>query len=140
MPLDAVIATKLAEILMVDTSVDITGAGAEERREYTYQTYQFKFNRGHAYRDHNTGPATNPRYAGPDKAIERAIMDDAIVRIVANAIPPVAAISLPGTGVRVHGTPIRYNLVRVVSNTSANGFAYIVSDYMVWQGNPGVLT
>jgi hypothetical protein len=134
-----VIAVKLSEALMADKSVDVAKAGAEERREILYKGYLFQISRGHAYRDHATGPATNPRYAGPDKAVETAVMDNAILRIEANNIPKVAGIASPGTGVLVHGVPIRYNLVKIKNPKDPNTFMYMISDYMVWQGDPGAL-
>jgi hypothetical protein len=137
--IEAMIRTKLSEIRMVDMSTVVSRPGEEERRTITYRGYSFTISRGHAYRDHATGPATNPRYSGPDKAVERAIMDDAIRRIEAGAIPKVVGIASPGMGVLVHGTPIRYNLVRIKSKTDPEKFDYMISDYMVWQGDPGVL-
>jgi hypothetical protein len=131
------ISDKLSETLMADKSVDITNGSGEEKREIVYEGYTFRINRGHAYKDHRTGPATNPRFSGPDKAVEKAIMDDAIKRIEANQVPKVAGIGQPGTGVLVHGTPIRYNLIKIKGNTG--GDVYMISDYMVWQGDPAAL-
>ncbi|QDV42183.1 hypothetical protein Enr13x_20260 [Stieleria neptunia] len=135
--LEEVIALKLSETLLADKSVKVSKGGAEERRQVDYRGYTFQVSRGHAYRDHATGPATNPRFSGPDKSVEKAIMDDAIRRIEANAIPKVTGIASPGTGVLVHGVPIRYNLVRI--KKGAAGFMYMISDYMVWQGDPDAL-
>lgn len=137
--LEEVIAMKLSEALMADKSVKVSKGDAEERRQVVYEGYTFQISRGHAYRDHATGPATNPRFSGPDKSVEKAIMDDAIVRIKANNIPKVTGIASPGTGVLVHGVPIRYNLVRIKNGKGGSDFMYMISDYMVWQGDPGAL-
>jgi hypothetical protein len=137
--LERMITTKLSEAMMADKSSVVSKEGQEERREIVYRDYTFQISRGHAYRDHATGPATNPRYSGPDKAVEQSIMDDAIKRIEANNIPPVTGIASPGTGVLVHGVPIRYNLVKIKNPKKADSFSYMISDYMVWQGDPGAL-
>jgi hypothetical protein len=138
--LQKMIQMKLSESLMADKSTDITGSGSEERREILYEGYLFQISRGHAYRDHATGPATNPRYGGPDKSVEKAIMDDAIARIKADNIPKVAGIASPGTGVLVHGVPIRYNLVKIKNKKDPSTFVYMISDYMVWQGDPSAIS
>lgn len=134
--LERMIATKLSEAMMADKSAIVSKPGQEERREQVYKGYTFQISRGHAYRDHATGPATNPRYSGPDKSVEQALMDDAIKRIEANNIPKVAGIASPGTGALVHGVPIRYNLVKITNPKATGGSAYMISDYMVWQGDP----
>lgn len=134
-----VIALKLSEARMVDMSAIVSKPNMEERREITYRGYLFQINRGHAYRDHATGPATNPRFSGPDKAVEQSIMDDAIARIEAGPLPGVVGIASPGTGVLVHGTPIRYNVVRINNARAPGTYIYMVSDYMVWQGDPAAL-
>lgn len=138
--IEAMIAVKLAEALQADTSHIVSQPGQEERRAILYNGYRFIISRGHAYRDHATGPATNPRFSGPDMALEQAIMDDCIRRIQAGPLPKVAGIASPGTAVKVHGTPIRYNVVRIKSATVPNDFDYMISDYMVWQNDPGALT
>ena len=139
--LDQVIADKLAETLMVDTSHVVSPPGAEERRMVNHGGQWFQINRGHAFRDHATGPATNPRFSGPDKATEVAIMNDIIARIGGAGLPAIVGIATAGTGVWVHGTPIRYNVIQLAPRPGTGGQPlYMISDYMVWQGDPNALT
>lgn len=139
--LDDVLKMKVSEMTASDKSADITKGGGEERRRVKYKGTWFEIGRGHAFRDHATGPSTNPRFAGPDKSIEFAIMDAILDRTSGGTkLPKVQKVANPGTGVKVHGTPIRYCAIGLNGKPDTENKAYfMISDYMVWQGDPSAL-
>lgn len=95
-----------------------------------YKGVMFLVSRGHAYRDHATGPATNPRFGGPAEAVESAIIEDAFKRWKAGKLKGNFRIAAGGPGLIFRHIPIRYNA------TEVDGVINI-SDYMVWQGTVG---
>ena len=98
--------------------------------QYTkvYEGVTFTINRGHAYKDHATGPTTNARFGGPPDSVENAIMKDALRLYKANMLSKPGKISAMGTGIIFRHIPIRYNAI------STGKDKIIISDYMVWQG------
>ena len=98
--------------------------------QYTkvYENVTFTINRGHAYRDHATGPTTNARFGGPPDSVENAIIKDAYLLYKADKLTKPGKIAAMGTGIIFRHIPIRYNAI------STGKDKIIISDYMVWQG------
>jgi len=100
--------------------------------QYTtmYKGVMFLVSRGHAYRDHATGPTTNPRFGGPPEAVEAAIIEDAFKRWKKGQLKVNFKIAAGGPGIIFRHIPIRYNATEVDGTIN-------ISDYMVWQGTVG---
>lgn len=101
--------------------------------QYTtmYQDIMFIVSRDHAYRDHATGPTTNPRFGGPPEIVEAAIIEDAFKRWKQWKLKGAFKIAAGGTGIIFRQIPIRYNAIMLEDGYIA------ISDYMVWQGTVG---
>jgi hypothetical protein len=100
---------------------------AEPQYTTMYKGVMFLVGRGHAYRDHETGPSTNPRFGGPAEIVESAIIEDAFKRRKKGMLKATVKIAAGGPGIIFRHIPIRYNALEV------DGTIHI-SDYMVWQG------
>ena len=102
------------------------GAGTNQTSAAEISGQRFQFNRGHGYREHRTGPSTNPARAGTPEAVETAIARDVLRRMqsgetLAGRPPPIAN---PGPTVVVNGVTIRYNVIRLPDGRIR------ISDYM----------
>ena len=104
---------------------------AEKQYSKVYKGVLFVINRDHAYRDHATGPTTNPRFAGPADVIENAIITDAFERWIAGKLNEQFKIAAGGPGIVFRHIPIRYNAIMTEEGK------IVISDYMIWQGTVG---
>lgn len=111
---------------------DVKDASRPEKQYSTiYKGVMFLVSRDHAYRDHATGPTTNPRFGGPPEVVEAAIIEDAFKRWKAGKLNARFKIAAGGPGIIFRHIPIRYNAVMLDDGYIA------ISDYMVWQGTVG---
>ncbi|MGH2708813.1 MAG: hypothetical protein ACRDJF_05385 [Actinomycetota bacterium] len=105
----------------------VSGTGTNQVSSATVDGRPFQFNRGHGYRQHRTGPATNPARAGAAEGVETAIARDVLVRMgrgeTFTGQPPRIA-DPAGPTVVVNGVTIRYNVIRLPDGTIR------ISDYM----------
>ena len=101
--------------------------------QYTkmYKGVIFVINRDHAFRDHATGPTTNPRFGGPPESVEAAIIEDAFLRWKNGLLKETVKIAAGGPGIIFRHIPIRYNAIMTDEGS------IVISDYMVWQGTVG---
>lgn len=104
---------------------------SEKQYSTMYKGIMFLVSRDHAYRDHATGPTTNPRFGGPPESVETAIIEDAFKRWKAGKLGQMFRIAAGGPGIIFRGIPIRYNAMMLDDGVIA------ISDYMVWQGTVG---
>lgn len=100
----------------------------------TVENVKFIINRGHAYKDHATGPATNARFGGPPDSVEAALIKDTLWRFREGHLSKPGKIAHFGTGIIFRHIPIRYNAIV----TKENPATIVISDYMVWQGTVNV--
>lgn len=105
---------------------------ARDELQYStmYKGVMFLVSRGHAYRDHETGPSTNARFGGPAEIVEAAIIEDAFRRWKTGMLKGTFKIAAGGPGIIFRHIPIRYNAIEVDGTIN-------ISDYMVWQGTVG---
>ena len=104
---------------------------SEKQYSTIYKGIMFLVSRDHAYRDHATGPTTNPRFGGPAEVVETAIIEDAFKRWKSGKLKGSFKIAAGGPGIIFRQIPIRYNAVMLDDGVIA------ISDYMVWQGTVG---
>ncbi len=103
----------------------------EKQYETQYKGVLFVVNRDHAYRDHATGPSTNPKFSGIAEGVESAIIEDAFDRWRQGKLTGMTRIAAGGPGIIFRHIPIRYNA------TVTDDGKIVISDYMVWQGTVG---
>jgi hypothetical protein len=125
---DAFLQRRLADNPKGEGFTKKPGGHSEEQFVKVYEGITFTISRGHAYKDHATGPATNARFGGSPEIVETAIMKDAYWRFKAGLLKGPGKIAAMGTGIIFRHIPIRYNAM-VRGDTSI-----AISDYMVWQG------
>lgn len=113
----------------VGSTFNMVDASRTEKQYITlYRGIVFVINRDHAYRDHATGPITNPRFGGPAEIIETIIIQDAFRRWKEGKLKNNYKIAAGGPGVIFREIPVRYNALMTDEGR------IVISDYMVWQG------